>query len=103
MSKWTQDYATRTGDTVTYGSIGSGGGIDQITARSVDYGASDAPLSPDQVKAGKGCVQIPWSLGAVTPSYNVKGLSNNLHLTGPVSPISTSARLRAGTIPRSRS
>ncbi|MDX6637551.1 MAG: phosphate transport system substrate-binding protein, partial [Solirubrobacterales bacterium] len=84
MSKWSADYASKTGNTVTYGSIGSGGGIDQITARSVDFGASDAPLSPDQATACKGCVQIPWSLGAVLPSYNVKGLQNNIHLTGPV-------------------
>ncbi len=84
MSKWTADYASKTDATVTYGSIGSGGGIDQITARAVDFGASDAPLSADQAKACDGCLQIPWSLGAVLPSYNVKGLSNNIHLTGEV-------------------
>jgi phosphate transport system substrate-binding protein len=84
MSKWTADYSSRTGETVTYGSIGSGGGIEQITARTVDFGASDAPLTSDQATACKGCVQIPWSLGAVLPAYNVSGVPNNIHLTGPV-------------------
>src|SRR5207248_1870446 len=65
MSKWESDYSTKTGQTVTYGAIGSGGGITQITSRSVDFGASDAPLTPDQLKAAKGVIQIPWSLGAV--------------------------------------
>ena len=50
--------------TVTYGAIGSGGGIDQITARTVDFGASDAPMTSDQATACKSCVQIPWALGA---------------------------------------
>ncbi len=84
MSKWQSDYASKTGNTVTYGSIGSGGGIEQITNRTVDFGASDAPLTPDQLKAAKGVVQIPWVLAAVVPAYNVKGAPNNLHLTGPV-------------------
>ena len=70
--------------TVTYGAIGSGGGIDQITARAVDFGASDAPLTTDQATACKGCVQIPWALGATVVAYNVKGAPNNLKLTGPV-------------------
>ncbi len=84
MSKWQTDYATRTGDTVTYGAIGSGGGIEQITSRTVDFGASDAPLTPDQLEAAKGVVQIPWSLGAVVPAYNLKGAASNIKLTGPV-------------------
>ncbi len=84
MSKWQSGYADKSGNTVTYGSIGSGGGIDQITARTVDFGASDAPLTPDQANSCDGCLTIPWSLGAVTPSYNVEGLSNYLHLTGPL-------------------
>ena len=46
MSKWQSDYASKAEETVTYGAIGSGGGIDQITSRSVDFGASDAPLTP---------------------------------------------------------
>ena len=53
MSKWQSDYEKSSGNTVTYGAIGSGGGIDQITARTVDFGASDAPLTADQFKAAK--------------------------------------------------
>jgi phosphate ABC transporter phosphate-binding protein len=84
VSQWEPDYATKAGVTITYGAIGSGGGIDQITARAVDFGASDAPLSADQATACKGCLQIPWALGATVVTYNVKGVPNNLHLTGPV-------------------
>jgi phosphate transport system substrate-binding protein len=84
MSKWQSDYSSRTGDTVTYGAIGSGGGIEQITARTVDFGASDAPLTPDQLTAAKGVIQIPWSLGAVVPAYNLTGAPSSLKLTGPV-------------------
>ncbi len=84
MSKWQSDYSSTTGDTVTYGAIGSGGGIEQITARTVDFGASDAPLTPDQLTACKGCIQVPWSLGAVVPAYNVSGAPDNLKLTGQV-------------------
>lgn len=85
MQQWEADYVnTPAAVTITYGAIGSGGGIDQITARTVDFGASDAPLSSDQATACKGCIQIPWSLGAVAITYNVKGVPNKLHLTGPV-------------------
>jgi phosphate transport system substrate-binding protein len=84
VSKWEPDFADKSKITVTYGAIGSGGGIDQITARTVDFGASDAPLTPDQFAAAKGVEQIPWALGAVLPSYNVKGVSNKLKLSGPV-------------------
>ena len=84
MSKWQSDYASKSGNTVTYGAIGSGGGIEQITARTVDFGASDAPMTPDQLSACKGCIQLPWSLGAVVPAYNLNGAPNNLKLTGAV-------------------
>jgi phosphate transport system substrate-binding protein len=68
---------------VTYNPIGSGGGIQAITDRTVDFGASDAPLSPDQAKACKGCLLIPWALSATTLSYKLKGVSG-LRLSGPV-------------------
>jgi phosphate transport system substrate-binding protein len=85
VQQWEADYANQpAGATITYGAIGSGGGIDQITARTVDFGASDAPLSPDQATACKSCLQIPWSLGGVAVIYNVKGVPKNLKLTGPV-------------------
>ena len=59
-------------------------GIAAITARQVDFGASDAPLSPDQLNACNGCVQIPWALSATSIIYNVKDVPNNLHMTGAV-------------------
>ncbi len=104
MSKWQSDYSSKTGDTVTYGSIGSGGGIEQITARTVDFGASDAPLTPDQLTACKGCIQLPWSLGAVVPAYNLNGAPNNIHLDGPGARRHVPRQdHRAGTTRRSRS
>jgi phosphate transport system substrate-binding protein len=82
MSKWQSDYASRTGSTVTYGAIGSGGGIEQITAGTVDFGASDAPLTPDQQSAAKDVVMIPWALSSTDPVYNVNGVADGLHLDG---------------------
>ncbi len=84
MSDWQSPYNKATGATVTYGAIGSGGGIDQITARTVDFGASDAPLTSSEASACKGCVQIPWALAATTVAYHVAGVPNQLKLTGPV-------------------
>lgn len=83
MSQWQPDYANTAGITITYGAIGSGGGIGAITARSVNFGASDAPLTPDQATACKDCLQIPWALSATTVTYNVKGVEDKLHLDGP--------------------
>ena len=83
MSQWQPDYANTTGITITYGAIGSGGGIGAITARSVDFGASDAPLTPDQATACKDCLQVPWALSATTVTYNVKGVEDKLKLDGP--------------------
>ena len=84
VSQWQPAYNTTYGVAVTYGAIGSGGGIAQITARTVDFGCSDAPLTPDQFSAAKGVVQIPWALAATVVAYNVKGVPNQLKLTGPV-------------------
>src|SRR5581483_7013616 len=84
ISQWQQDYPAKTGVQLSYSPIGSGGGIAAITARTVDFGASDAPLTPDQLASCKGCVQIPWALSATTLSYNVPGVPNDLHLSGPV-------------------
>ena len=69
---------------VTYGPIGSGGGITQITNRTVDFGASDAPLTPDQSTACKGCVQIPWALSATSIPYRLDNGPNRIRLSGPV-------------------
>jgi phosphate transport system substrate-binding protein len=84
VSQWVQPVGRAFGYTLQYSSVGSGAGIAAITARTVDFGASDAPLTPDQAAACKGCVQIPWALSATTLSYNIPGTPNDLHLTGPV-------------------
>jgi phosphate transport system substrate-binding protein len=83
-AKWSSGYRQRANVTVTYGSIGSGGGIAQITGRSVDFGASDAPLTPDQAAACNRCVQVPWALGATLLAYDVGGVPNKLRLSGAV-------------------
>lgn len=84
VAQWSNDYANKTGVTTTYGSIGSGGGIAQITAHTVDFGASDAPLTSDQASSCKDCVQVPWALGATLASYNLEGAPAKLKLSGPV-------------------
>ena len=85
VATWSPVYDAATGVHVNYSSVGSGAGIAAITARTVDFGASDAPLSPDQFTACKGCVQIPWALSATVPTYNIPGVGDTrLHLSGPV-------------------
>ena len=65
-----------------YSPVGSGAGIAAITNRQVDFGASDAPLTPDQQTACKNCVQIPWALSATAIAYNVPGAPAHLNLDG---------------------
>jgi phosphate transport system substrate-binding protein len=84
ISQWQPEYDKEAGVTVAYSAIGSGGGIAQITARTVDFGASDAPLTEDQTKEANGVVQIPWALAATVVAYNVPGIPKELKLTGPV-------------------
>jgi phosphate transport system substrate-binding protein len=82
VSAWIPKVDSAYGLKVTYGPIGSGGGIQQIINRTVDFGASDAPLTPDQFAACKGCVQIPWALSATSLAYRGDGLPNHIHLDG---------------------
>jgi phosphate transport system substrate-binding protein len=84
VARWSADYQRRAGVTVAYGAVGSGAGIAQVTGRTVDFGASDAPLTAEQASACKGCVQVPWSLAATLVAYHVKGVPNRLRLSGPV-------------------
>jgi phosphate transport system substrate-binding protein len=83
-SKWFSDYATKTGVKINYQSIGSGGGIRQLSEQTVDFGASDAPMSDAELAKAKGgpVLHIPTALGAVVITYNVAGLSAPLKLTG---------------------
>jgi len=85
MANWINGFEARMNGTVkvTYGSVGSGAGIAQITARTVDFGASDAPLTPEQAAACNGCVQIPWGLTATGLGFHIEGVKK-LKLSGPV-------------------
>jgi phosphate transport system substrate-binding protein len=84
VQAWTPKVQSALGIKVTYGPIGSGGGINAVTSRTVDFGASDAPLSGDQFAACKGCVQIPWALSATSIAYRGDALPNHLRMTGKV-------------------
>ncbi len=84
VQTWIPKVDSQLGIKVTYGPIGSGGGITQITNRTVDFGASDAPLTPDQAAACKGCVQIPWALSATSIPYRLDGGPNRIRLSGKV-------------------
>src|ERR1700731_3317460 len=72
-SKWADAYKTQTGVGLNYQSIGSGGGIKQIKAKTVTFGASDKPLEPAELKES-GLVQFPMIIGGVVPVVNIKGV-----------------------------
>ncbi|MBP7566360.1 MAG: phosphate ABC transporter substrate-binding protein PstS [Burkholderiaceae bacterium] len=83
-AKWADAYNKATGAKVNYQSVGSGAGIKQIQAKTVDFGASDAPLSDEQL-AKDGLIQFPTVIGGVVPVINVKGFApGQLKLTGAV-------------------
>ena len=82
-AEWASAYQNNTGTTVSYQAVGSGTGITDISGRLVDFGASDAPLTPSQASACHSCVQIPWALSATGIGYNVPGVGSKLRLTGP--------------------
>jgi phosphate transport system substrate-binding protein len=83
MANWINGFEIKEGIPVKYGAVGSGAGISQITARTVDFGASDAPLTPEQASACNSCVQIPWALSATGIGFNVPGVKK-LNLSGKV-------------------
>ncbi|HEY1607531.1 MAG TPA: phosphate ABC transporter substrate-binding protein PstS [Allosphingosinicella sp.] len=84
LSAWSADYAKGGGPNVNYQSIGSGGGIAQIKAGTVDFGASDKPLDPKELAAA-GLAQFPVVIGGVVPVVNIAGVdAGKLRLTGPV-------------------
>ena len=84
ISKWIPEVGKAYGIDITYSPTGSGAGIAGITARTVDFGASDAPLSPDPFTACTGCVQIPWALSATAVIYNVPGAPQGQKLSPAV-------------------
>ena len=84
LSRWSADYNKSTGAKINYQSIGSGGGIAQIKAGTVDFGSSDKPLSPEEL-AQAGLGQFPSAIGGVVPVVNLEGIeSGQLRLTGPL-------------------
>ncbi|HQY81186.1 phosphate ABC transporter substrate-binding protein PstS [Thermomonas sp.] len=84
LSKWSDDYNKATGARINYQSIGSGGGIAQIKAGTVDFGSSDKPLAPEEL-AKDGLAQFPSAVGGVVPVVNLEGLeAGKLRLTGAV-------------------
>src|ERR1700743_2611749 len=81
-AKWADAYKKSTGIGLNYQSIGSGGGIKQIKAKTVTFGASDMPLKPDDLKSS-GLIQFPMIIGGVVPVVNIKGVGpGQLHLDG---------------------
>jgi len=83
-AKWAEAYKQKTGIGMNYQSIGSGGGIAQIKAKTVDFGASDMPLKPEDLQAA-GLTQFPAIIGGVVPVVNLDGIApGSLKFTGPV-------------------
>jgi phosphate transport system substrate-binding protein len=84
--KWFDEYAKKTGVKINYQAIGSGGGIKQLQEQTVDFGASDSPMSDTEIAGAKGgpVLHIPTVLGPVVITYNVPQLTAPLKLSGPV-------------------
>src|SRR3954452_717939 len=88
--KWFSEYHKLHSDVqVNYQSIGSGGGIRQITEATVDFGASDMPMTDDQLSEAEGklktkVLNLPTVLGAVVPAYNVPGVTGDVKFTGQI-------------------
>src|SRR3954471_9263020 len=81
-AKWADAYKKATGTGLNYQSIGSGGGIKQITAKTVDFGASDMPMTSEELDKN-GLIQFPAIMGGDVPVYNLKGIgSGQVRFTG---------------------
>ena len=84
LSAWAGDYQKQSGTAINYQSIGSGGGISQVEAGTVDFGATDQPLASDELAKNK-LAQFPIVIGGIVPVVNVAGLNaGQLKLSGPV-------------------
>jgi phosphate transport system substrate-binding protein len=84
LSKWAEAYQAKTGNKLNYQSIGSGGGMKAIKAKTVDFGATDAPMLPADLDAGE-MVQFPGIIGGVVPVLNLPGIKpGELKLTGDI-------------------
>jgi phosphate transport system substrate-binding protein len=84
LSAWAADYQKQSGTSINYQSIGSGGGISQVEAGTVDFGATDQPLKSDEL-AKNGLAQFPIVVGGIVPVVNIPGIAaGKLKLTGPL-------------------
>jgi phosphate transport system substrate-binding protein len=83
MANWINGFEIKEGIPVKYSAVGSGEGIKQISNGTVDFGASDAPMTPEQEAKCNGCVTIPWALSATGLGFNVPGVKK-LNLSGKV-------------------
>ena len=84
-AKWFHVYHQKTGIKINYQSIGSGGGIRQILARTVDFGASDAPMNEEELAKAPGKIlHLPMAIGAVAVAYNIPGVPSGIKLTPEV-------------------
>lgn len=81
---WAQDYAQKRQVSINYQAIGSGGGIKAITARSVDFGATDSPMTDAELAQAQGVLHIPTCVGCVVAAYNIPGVQVSIRLTGAV-------------------
>jgi len=84
ISAWSTQYRSLTGVQVNYQGTGSGAGINAIIAKSLDFGATDAPLNSTQHAQNPSLLTIPESLGAVTMAYNVPGVPSHINITGTI-------------------
>lgn len=82
-SDWSTGWHSATGNSVTYSGVGSSAGIAEVSSRSVDFGASDAPMTASQQTTCNQCEQIPWALSATAIGFHLSGIST-LKLTGNV-------------------
>lgn len=99
-STWFDTYGRENPVRITYGSIGSGGGIRQVTEGTVDFGASDAPMNEEELAKAPGMLHLPTVLGAVTVAYNLPGVQQPLNLSGDVLADVFLGRIRRWNDPR---
>ena len=88
MSTWADEYKKAKGIEVNYQSIGSGGGIQQMTAKTFDFGCTDGPMNEEQLKKcreqGSEALHVPLVMGAVVPAYNLEEVKETLRFSGPL-------------------
>jgi len=84
IQKWTEEFYILTSVQANYEGIGSGGGIQQHTAKTVDFGATDPPMTASEFTAASGTLHIPVTIGGVVIVYNIPGISKGLNFTGEV-------------------